>query len=281
MVNRQKICSFFALLSVLVLSSCGTFESKPQYSDLKIINWNILYSFNHKQSTDSGIQWLKQKQAGVVGLQELNGNTELSLNEMARQWGHMYSVILKEKGFPVGLTSKEPIEVIERKIEGFHHGFLHCRTYGIDFFIVHFWPGKNHEVEYILEKIERLHENGRRVILMGDFNAHSRKDSEFLATKQRVDARFEVVDRVESKGFVDVVHKHDAQAKISCASPITIPRWSKTIKELESKQCRIDFVFADKALADHSVSATIIRSDELDKISDHYPVVAQFRLPVE
>lgn len=281
-IDRRQLTLFLAIPAVLFLSSCNTPDPAAQYRNLKIINWNILYSFNHKLATDAGIEWLKQQQADVLGLQELKGTRELRLSEMAQKWGHEYSAILKERGFPVGLTSRKPIEVIERKVDRFHHGYLHCRTFGIDFFVVHFWRGKDHEAEYILEKIDTLIANGRSVIVMGDFNNLSRKDSAFLAGRHRGDPSFNVVDMFESKGFVDLVHKHDKQALVSFGSPILIPKYVKTTEELVNrKQRRIDFIFADGALAKVSTSATILRSDELDAISDHYPVTAEFRQPLQ
>ncbi|AQT67050.1 exonuclease III [Anaerohalosphaera lusitana] len=278
-INKRNVLTLFALIMLIGLNSCKTTDAKDRRKELKLINWNTLYSFNHKRSTGLGANWIKQQAPDVLGLQELNGNTEKSLNEMAKSWGHEYSVILKEKGFPVGLTSREPIEVIERKVEGFHHGLLHCRTFGIHFFVVHFWPGKDHEARYILNKAKALLEREENVIVMGDFNSHSRKDSDFHATKE-FEPLYDVVDMFEKAGFVDVVNKHDKKALVSFGSPILIPKWASTMKEVKARQARIDFIFADKALAEASSMSTILRSDKLDNISDHYPVIAKFSLPL-
>lgn len=240
---------------------------------LKILNWNVLYGFNHGNSVESGVDWIKRQSPDVLALQELNGNTADSLRERAQLWGHKYSAIHKEKGFPVGLTSTEPIEVIERKVKGFHHGYLHCKTHGIHFFVVHFWPEKDHEAIAIIDKIEPILESGQSVVVLGDFNTNSRKDVTFLAESDKVTPRFGVVDRFESKGFVDVVHKHDKQALYSCPSPITIPKWSASIEEVKAKRQRIDFIFVDQKLQRRTISGTILRSEEIEKVSDHYPVV--------
>ena len=63
--------------------------------------------------------------------------------------GHPYAVMHQESGYPVALTSSAPIEVIERRVAGFHHGYLHARTHGFDVLVVHFWPGKIHEPQHI------------------------------------------------------------------------------------------------------------------------------------
>ena len=77
---------------------------------------------------------------------------------------------------------------------------------------------------------------------------------------------------------MDLVHKHDPKAKISCPSPITIPRWAKDTEELRRKEYRIDFIFADPELAKSSRYGTILRDREIDVISDHYPVLIELEM---
>ncbi|MFL2909352.1 MAG: endonuclease/exonuclease/phosphatase family protein [Limisphaerales bacterium] len=257
------------------LLGCSAFAEVTE--TFKIVNWNVLYGFNHKKSVKQGANWIKKQAADVVALQELNGHNQTGFRELAAEWRHDHSAILKKGGFPVGLTSNQPIEVIERRVKDFHHGYLHCKTHGIHFFVVHFWPGKYWEADWILDKTAPLIERGEKVIILGDFNGNSRKDEDFLianATLRKRDYTF--VDKVEAKGFVDIVHKHDPEAKISQPSSITIPRWTKDLKELKLKRYRIDFVFADKSFAEQSHSGTISLAREIETISDHYPVIVEF-----
>ncbi|MBT6102439.1 MAG: hypothetical protein HOH62_00925, partial [Verrucomicrobia bacterium] len=132
------------------LLGCSAFAEETE--TLKIVNWNVLYGFNYKKSVKQGANWIKKQAADVVALQELNGHNQVGLKEVAAEWGHDHAAILKKGGFPVGLTSSQPIEVIERRVKGFHHGYLHCKTHGIHFFVVHFWPGKYREADWILDK---------------------------------------------------------------------------------------------------------------------------------
>ena len=257
------------------LLGCSAFAEVTE--TIKIVNWNVLYGFNHKKSVKQGANWIKKQAADVVALQELNGHNQVGFKELAAEWRHDHAAILKKGGFPVGLTSNQPIEVIERRVKDFHHGYLHCKTHGIHFFVVHFWPGKYWEADWILDKTAPLIERGEKVIILGDFNGNSRKDEDFLianATLRKRDYTF--VDKVEAKGFVDIVHKHDPEAKISQPSSITIPRWTKDLKELKLKRYRIDFVFADKSFAEQSHSGTISLAREIETISDHYPVIVEF-----
>jgi len=264
-----------AIMYIFVVST--TAETKQE--TLKIVDWNTLVSFNHKRATDAGAQWIKNQAPDVVALQELNGNTAEGLKKMAEKWGHKYAVILKEKGFPVGLTSTDKIEVIEKRVKGFHHGYLHARTHGIDFFVVHFWPGKDHEADVVIEKIKHLLLEKRSVIVCGDFNTHSRHDKEYLAGNSMVKPVYDFVDKFEQAGFVDIVYKHSPNANYSFPSPIIIPRWVKTMEEVKNKRQRIDFVFADHLTQKSSISGVIMKSAVLDKISDHYPLVAEFHMP--
>lgn len=247
---------------------------------IKLVSWNVLYGFNHGQAIKESGQWIGKQAPDIVAFQELNGITEAKLSLVAKAWGHTYAVTHKEDGFPVGLTSKEPITVIHRQTEGFHHGFLHCRTYGIDLLVVHFWPGKNHEVAHVLKRGRALLEQGKSVMIVGDLNGCSRKDRDFLlthATLRTLD--YSVVDMIEADGFIDLVHKHDPLAKVSCPSMITIPKWSKDLDELKKKQYRIDFIFADPSLAKQSHSGTISLAPEIKQMSDHFPVVVEFHHP--
>ena len=271
-----KVTTIFVALTMGLSSLCCGQGLVNEEVTLKIINWNVLYGFNHKKSINQGVDWITEQHPDVVALQELNGHTEAELSKIAKAWGHAHAVILKEEGFPVGLTSNQPIKVIRRQVEGFHHGYLHCKTQGIHFFVVHFWPGKYHEADVILAQVEPLLKQQESVIILGDFNGCSRKDEAFLiANAKQRKPDYKYVDKVESLGFVDIVCKHDENAKVSCPSPITIPRWSADLEELKLKRFRIDFVFANKKLAKESRSGTISLAKEIETISDHYPVIVE------
>ena len=272
--NTELIVVAYVFIAASLLG-CSTFAEKTE--TLKIVNWNVLYGFNHKKSIKQGANWIKKQAADVVALQELNGHSQVGFKEVASEWGHDHAAILKKGGFPVGLTSSQAIEVIERRVKGLHHGYLHCKTHGIHFFVVHFWPGKYREVDWILNKAAQLIEGGEKVIILGDFNGNSRKDEEFLIANATLRKRdFTFVDKVEAKGFVDIVHKHDPKAKISQPSTITIPRWTKDMEELKLKRYRIDFVFANRTFAEQSHTGTISLAKEIETISDHYPVIVEF-----
>ena len=76
---------------------------------------------------------MNDQEADIVSLQELNEYNQAKLAEDAKSYGHAYSVLLKEEGFPTGITSRYPIEDVHRVTEGFHHGLLRVRIKGIYF----------------------------------------------------------------------------------------------------------------------------------------------------
>jgi endonuclease/exonuclease/phosphatase family metal-dependent hydrolase len=48
------------------------------------------------------------------------------------------------------------------------------------------------------------------------------------------------------------------------------------MKSIEALQHRIDFILVSKNLSEKSISATVIRTPEVEKVSDHYPLIAKF-----
>lgn len=42
--------------------------------------------------------------------------------------------------YPVGLTSKQPVTVVKKQLEGFWHRMLHARTAGLNLIVTHLSP---------------------------------------------------------------------------------------------------------------------------------------------
>lgn len=80
-------------------------EGKP----LHILSYNILDGFDRQQDTSRRarfVRWMRREDPDVVALNELVGFTEKDLQTLASSYGHPYAVIVKEEGYPTGLTSK-------------------------------------------------------------------------------------------------------------------------------------------------------------------------------
>ena len=270
-------------LLALMLASCA----QPSAT---LINWNTYHLFDHEKHLSPASAWLTEQAPSIVALQEVLHCDHAKLQQLASTWGHSYSVMHKESGYPVALTSSEPIEVMERRTKGFHHGYLHARTQGFEILVVHFWPGKVHEPEHIAAIAQELRDQGRPVLIVGDFNAPIRHDEDYLqehghlgtVTDGKRHFDYRITDSFLSRGFVDVTHQHAPDSHFTFGSPALIPRWRKDMRDVRSTRRRIDYVFTDAATAAKSQSATVITNDAtVGNWSDHYPVLVRLTKPAQ
>ena len=140
------------LVALLLPWTSGIIEAQPTPSKneqgvdtLKVLTYNIWNGFDWGKDTqrrDNTHQWIDSKTPDIVALQELCGYTPEKLAKEAKKWGHSYSVLLKNKGYSVGLTSNRPIELKEKVFDNLWHGMLHCKTWDIDFFCSSFESGR-------------------------------------------------------------------------------------------------------------------------------------------
>ena len=215
-------------------------------------------------------------------------------------------------GYNIGLTSRTPIEVIARQTKEFWHGYLHCRTAGLDVIVCHLWPGgvrqQMGEANQLHALVTKLHSEGREVILMGDFNAHAASDKAWLDrqqpllnrrgpgdAKKRAEDRFivdgkytfPIMNRIFEAPLRDVVRdefdkKHPqptyAQGLTLGSFPSRVLGHVKTPELQRGFLERIDFILTTPGLAKRCVSAKVAREPAvLETISDHYPVIAIFK----
>jgi len=273
------------LLLILCLGACRAVPPTVQMPTLELINWNTYHLFDHQLHQESATAWLAQQQPAMVALQEVLHVDSSGLSSLAEKWGHPYAVMHKESGYPVALTSSAPIEVVERRVAGFHHGYLHARTHGFDVLVVHFWPGKIHEPQHIAKLALDLVSKGKRVLVVGDYNGEIRHDHEYLLEHGQLG---EVVDGVRTfdyritdtfleSGFVDLTHAHAPTARYTFGSPALIPRWRKDMEDVQRTRRRIDYIFADPSTAERAISARVVTDDSsVGQWSDHYPVGVTF-----
>ena len=94
------------------------------------------------QNFDNFVDWVKEKDPDFMALCECNAFTEESLTALAGRYGHPYAILCKESGFPVGLTSKYPIELRNRLLEDvpLWHGAIHTRIKDINVVVLHLYP---------------------------------------------------------------------------------------------------------------------------------------------
>ncbi|MCC8144417.1 MAG: endonuclease/exonuclease/phosphatase family protein [Tannerellaceae bacterium] len=176
----KRLLQIVCLLALLLTCRTGVVHAGQP---LRILSYNIWDGFeNAPERREQFIQWMKEQAPDVIAYQELVGMTEKELAELAAQYGHPYVAIAKEEGYPVGLSSKEPIEVITKQIEGYWHGMLHARSYGLDFVVIHLSP---FEWEYRLKEAHQITDYIRekqldKYLILGDFNSVSPFDADGL-----------------------------------------------------------------------------------------------------
>ncbi|MEM1450665.1 MAG: endonuclease/exonuclease/phosphatase family protein [Planctomycetota bacterium] len=297
--NIAVPCASLALAVVGLLGPAPTRAAVSPGAEedaLEIVAWNVWNGFSGGSQLAAATEWLAREAPDVVALQELCGLDEEALRAASAGWGHPHAVMAKETGYPVGLTSRSPIEVVERRLEGMHHGYLHARTAGLDVVVVHLHPGswefRRREVEVVAPLVERLVAEERDVVVLGDFNAHHPLDCAHLAKQaplierrstgaNLIDGRvfdYGVLARFAEAGVTDPVHRHLGP---SAASIGTYPSRALDHAATEESQRgfleRIDFVLLSPTLARRCIAARLSRGAPLDEVSDHYPVAVTIR----
>mgnify|MGYP000459925433 FL=1 len=305
---KSKIVAFI-LSSVYCGSMFASAQHKandPHPETLRVMSYNTWYGFNErnrhvKKDAPSAQEWVKGQTPDVVALQELVGWKPEQLKKLATGWDHPHSSLLKTSAFSVGLTSRWPIETIEKGMKGMHHGYLHAKTNGVHYFLVHLspfkWEVRQREAKIIVEKIKPLLAKGEKVIVLGDFNAVSAEDSKWLESKKQGDflegkantdnkhghvqnlkdgkLDYEAMNIFFKAGLKDTATGHLPETfETRLTSPTGI--WSKTNKTAVKMGERIDFILSTENLYKTVTSCKIITKGDVNKISDHYPVITDF-----
>ncbi|MDN5213287.1 endonuclease/exonuclease/phosphatase family protein [Fulvivirgaceae bacterium BMA12] len=296
------IITFLAMVFALQLQ--GQEPPEKKVNTLKVISYNIWNGFDWGKDLtrrDQLVAWIASQKPDVVALQELCGYTKQKLLGDAKDWGHNYAEILKTSGYPVGITSSKPIAIREKILEDLHHGALHCRTWDIDFMVVHFSPfsykKRREETEIVLEKLSQVAKNRDKYIVLGDFNAVSPFDAdlyhgnESLLTAMRASEKehehvrnlfqgqleYGVLSTFLGFPLLDVTQIYTSGLEERLTSPTRI--FNKQIENNRSPNAkRIDYILVSPYLQTTSINARVLNGRETFYLSDHYPVMAEFEL---
>lgn len=305
--NPLTMNRFFLILALLALLQPNVYA---QNQSLKVISYNIWNGFDWGKDLErekAMVHWLKEQDADIIGFQELNAFSPEKLAQMALEWGHPYSLLLKEDGYPIGITSKTPLELKGRLLGGFWHGMLHAKTRDIDFLVVHLspqdWQFRRSEAEMVSTYIENVlvKNQQEKFMVLGDFNAHSPFDAGFdlahpetLRRNREGDSlRFEekgaeafqtlrngsfdysVMSRFLSLPLIDVVQNHtEENRKSSFPTPLITQELSPE-KQAGYRQ-RIDYILVSPFFEFQCTHAEVVNTGTPDRLSDHYPIVASF-----
>ena len=294
-MNRRTL--ILTALAV-IFSTFSLAHAKDEEKSHKVISYNCWYVFNHKKEITAGTKWLKEQNADVVALQELTNIKPEYLSTLAKGWDHPHTALLKTSGFSVGITSKEPIKVVEKQLKGMHHGYMHVTIKDVHYFLVHLSPFKHEvrtrEAKILTAKIQPLIQAKEKVIVLGDFNAVSESDHDLLAkqkdlikNKTETDKKhghvqnlkdgkldFGAMDVFDKAGLIDSAKGHLAnKADIRFSIPTGV--WTDK-KTPPTEGERIDYILTDPLLSKMIKAVSIPKEGVLNKVSDHYPVVVEF-----
>ncbi len=301
--------SYFALMGICILFWLP-FNANAQSEPLKVITYNIWNGFDwgkDLQRQKDMVNWLKEQDADVVALQELNDFTPEKLKNLAREWGHSHTLLLKEEGYPVGISSKTPLELKTKMIGGMWHGMLHAKTRGVDFLVVHLspqdWKFRGREAKMVRDYLQRaVIETGQeKYMVLGDFNAHSPFDAAFDANNpqaRKIAIEADSIRRAENgeKAFINLRNNRIDYAAMSTFLSIPLidvvqmqvaetnrksfptPLATKDLAPEKAAvyQQRLDYILVSTYFEGKCSYAEIINYGEPDELSDHYPVVAIF-----
>jgi endonuclease/exonuclease/phosphatase family metal-dependent hydrolase len=293
--NLMKISLPMLLVLFLSISTSKSQIPTSRKGNLRLITHNIWNGFTEvPEQKASWISWLNDKQPDVLALQELKGYTPEQLSGEARQWAHTHSALLKQEGFPTGITSGFPIEDVQRTLSGFHHGLLRARIQGIYFYVIHLhpsnWEIRRQEVELLLQDINTLPAEAH-VVLAGDFNALSRADSIyyeggnledfFYKRDQEINENnlkngaldYEVINTITNYGFADteLEGRHD-NYKFTGSFPTAVEKPGD-----HGENRRLDYVFVSPSLYQHISPSRIVVNEQTMLFSDHLPVLIDIR----
>ena len=215
--------------------------------------------------------------------QVANAFTEESLTALAGRYGHPYAILCKESGFPVGLTSKYPIELRNRLLEDvpLWHGAIHTRIKDINVVVLHLYPFgtypngqgaagtgntyRDREINCILDSTIRRYPVEPLWLMAGDFNSYSPKDADAMPAN----TYFETHSIVLKSGYCDALRDRHSQFFHTVPTPYN--------GESTADQRRVDFIYASQAVMREITDSRIIYDEFTATHSDHYPVMIEFR----
>lgn len=290
----KTVKAIFILLCLSILSF-NAFGQAKEKQTIKIISYNIWNGFEKDASRQGRFtEWMKRQKPDIVALEELVGIDEKGLSELAASYGHPYVAIVKEEGYPVGLTSRQPIRVVKKQVEGFWHGMLHAQTYGLDMIVTHLSP---FEWKYRLKEAKAVTQyicdnQLDSCLVMGDFNAYSPFDAEEVETHTELRKNmlgwdkshpeygnmrgeqfdYSVLSQFLSCGFADPVKMFVPAEKRMSYPAATLYEWQWGDPRLKMLGERLDYILVSAALAPACMDAAVHNGADLEGISDHYPV---------
>jgi exodeoxyribonuclease-3 len=217
-------------------------------------------------------------------LQEINGwqDTDFArLKDFSDRTGYTeYEYGNSNSEYKLVTLSMAPITKRTVHVEGFWHCVIetHIDFEGMEIVILnlHLDPWKEDPRLREVGRLMELIDTKKPTVIMGDFNGLSRQDKyppEFLQelqkhqiTKYGQDALdFRVADFMKGAGFIDVA-AHLGQLDTTVPTPFNTD-------EAHEVPARVDYAYVSASLVPFIRDYTVLKNEETNKISDHYPII--------
>ena len=311
--TKQSMKMKSILCTLLLLCMALPISAKPKKSDnstpktVRFMDFNIADGMWKDQfnNYDDFVAWMKSQKVDIFAVCEaashwnenkksLPKNEEARYlpyhwDELAARWGHNYTALgAYQDNYPVAITSRFPIEVVQR-LGGkqLSHGALHAKIMGVNYVVIHLWPqayrkgdktktkgnGGNEfrlsEINYIMDQTIRnpKYANEEHWVMAGDFNSWSPKDSAFH------DEIHGSNRKKRNKGVHNAVlnvYPHDV---ISDKNPYEYQASTRRGRS------RIDFIYCTEKLYSTVKRAYTVTDDFVHRTSDHRPLVMIMKQP--
>ena len=249
---------------------------------MKILQYNLLEGCKTLDRYQPFLSWLKAQDYDVVGFNELNDWTEAEFQREMENCGFPNTCLFQMKSSPyfIGVAAKSPITLMGKMEESpFHHGMLHVKINDINFIVTHLCPFESEKREREAKAIVNyIHPIQEPVVVMGDFNTFSPLDKDFyeldktMAKERRAmqhirngEINYQPMKILLEAGLHDINHAE----KLDYSMPTEIHNNDDPF------YTRIDYVLVNDLLLNKNPTARIIRSFEVAKLSDHYPIECQ------
>lgn len=282
-------------VAVMVVVSWGVAYAQ---GTLKIVSYNVLYGLKKDSvNIDRFVNFTRDWKPDVIALEEMNGYTQKTLEQLGQRIGHDYVLQSKEEGFPVAITSKYPLVNFRKVTENMWHSYIYTKIKSVHFFVIHFSPfsyqKRLKEVADVLAQANEIPSN-EPILIMGDFNSLDVSDKdqygkEVLDAMQQSERKhnhirnlsngaidYSVLGKLREAGFQDtyrLLHKEFE------SSVPTFKDGNGNIKQNNTGHPkRIDFIWANSVAASRVTKSGIIKNEYTHYISDHYPTFIELTL---
>lgn len=289
-LRKKKKILYTVLFSLTCImftgSGCSDKEEELSYAiaipaidtlrTIKLISYNVYYGLRNDPSIDKKtfIDWISKHDPDIVAIQEANGFTASSLATMAGSYGHSYSALLRESGFPVALTSRYPITNIKRVFTSSNQGYIFANILDYNIIVLHLNSAseelRQSEMQTILSNTIDTYPFRKKWMIMGDFNCVSPLDEEALTNASGV-KDFAIQSRLLNYyNMVDVIKLRHQEFVSTC-------RTKKFLEDMGDPNwiTRYDFVYTSQDLKNNITNSQVIKDAYTDTISDHYPILLE------